>query len=74
MHSGRFDPKAPPGVGRQARINTGQFEGYVGTVTRVDEGARAVYFTISVFDRPVELCLDFYTAAEILDLLTDSSV
>jgi len=73
MHSGRFDPKAPPGVGRKVRINTGQFEGYTGAVTQVDATARVVYFTISVFDRPVELRLDFDTAAEMLNLPGDEN-
>jgi transcription antitermination factor NusG len=64
----RFDPEALPRVGGQVRINTGQFEGYTGTITRLDANIREVYFTISVFDRSVELVLDFDTAVEILDV------
>ena len=73
MRSTRFDPTAPPQVGAQVRINTGQFEGYTGEVTRHDARGRAVCFTITVFDRPVELSLDYNTAAEILDMVAVSS-
>jgi transcription antitermination factor NusG len=65
----RFDPGARPRVGGQVRINTGQFEGYSGPVIRVDEHNRVIYFSITVFQRSVELSLDFDTAATILDVL-----
>lgn len=68
MRPARFDPESPAPVGSRMRINSGQFEGYTGEVSRLDGKGRAVYFTIVVFDRPVELSLDYDTAAEILDV------
>jgi transcription antitermination factor NusG len=70
MQSTRFDPQALPPIAGKVQINTGQFKGYAGLITRVDEQNRIVYFAITVFDRPVELSLDFESAASILDVLT----
>lgn len=64
---------APPKVGTWVRINTGVFEGYTGQVTRLAARGRAVHFPITVFDRPVELNLDYDTAAQILDTVAASS-
>jgi transcription antitermination factor NusG len=63
-----FNPDFPPAVNGRVRINTGQFAGYEGTVDRVDQNARMVYFTIVTFG-PVELSLDFDAAANALDVL-----
>ena len=64
----RFNPGFPPAVNGRVRISAGQFEGYEGTVDRVDLNARMVYFTIVTFE-PVELTLDFDTASKVLDVL-----
>lgn len=68
MPSARFHPERPPLVGVPVRINAGQFCGHEGRVSRIDEQERVVHFTIMLFDRPVELRLDFDTAADILDV------
>jgi transcription antitermination factor NusG len=72
MQSCRFDPEAPPRVGGQVQINTGQFEDYASPILRVDEENRFIYFRITVFERPVEFSLDFGTAATFLDVLTEN--
>lgn len=64
----RFNPDSPPHVGDQVRVAAGQFDGHFGQVTRIDCNGRAVYFTIAVFERPVELSLDFDTAVEMLEI------
>jgi hypothetical protein len=71
--SERFDPGKPSHIDSQVRINTGEFEGYIGRVTRLDDRSRTVYFTITVFQRPVELRLDYDTAAQILDIVAGRS-
>jgi len=68
MRLARFNPESPVPVGSPVYINSGEFEGYGGEVTRLDIAVRAVHFVISVFERPVELWLDFDTAAKILNV------
>ena len=50
------------------RIKKGIFEGYTRTVTSLDEKERTICFLMLLFERSVELCLDFDTAADILDV------
>ena len=68
MISACFNPEAPPQIGAWVRINAGQFKDYTGKITKLDAKRRAVYFTITVIDRSVELSLDYETAAKTLDM------
>lgn len=73
MSDVRFDPTNPPSAGGRVRINAGQFKGYEGSVLSVDSNRREVRFKIEVFNRPVELSLDFNAAAQLLDIVTDGT-
>jgi hypothetical protein len=54
-------------VGDRALVTEGEFRGYEVQVTRLDEARRTVYFTMMVWNRPVELQLDFAVAAWLLE-------
>ncbi|EMI53024.1 hypothetical protein [Rhodopirellula sallentina] len=54
-------------AGDAVSINDGQFAGYTGSITRVDAIAKVIFIEVDVFDRPVELQLDYATAKTLLD-------
>jgi transcription antitermination factor NusG len=71
MQDNRFDASRPLPVGARVRINQGQLAGYDGRIVSIDGGRREVWFAVTVFDRPVELRLDFATAAQTLDVVPE---
>jgi transcription antitermination factor NusG len=59
----------PLRMGNLTRIMTGQIEGYEARVIGVDSARREVCLSLTVFERPVAIRLDFRTAADILELV-----